>query len=163
MLVLFIILGLPRATHGFAVPSSSLRRTVLRSSPQDMLEEAAALRAEVAAAEETKPMMSPDDAKDRISVALKKATQLRNKDDLQIALSAAEEANFDAKDPIVQKAVTAYNELNMLTDTMRSRLKQEVQSQGADPTVDWNPGYAYIGIFALIAILVVAAGKGIFY
>mmetsp|Transcript_9420 Transcript_9420/g.28211 ORF Transcript_9420/g.28211 Transcript_9420/m.28211 type:complete len:154 (+) Transcript_9420:134-595(+) len=100
----------------------------------------------------------------KISNALASATKARDKEQLRIALAAAEQAGgFSSTDETIRNAVVAYNELSELSDTMRSRLVAEAKSQGGDPNVDWNPGNAYIGIFALMTVLVIAGGKDIFY
>mmetsp|Transcript_29905 Transcript_29905/g.96496 ORF Transcript_29905/g.96496 Transcript_29905/m.96496 type:complete len:180 (+) Transcript_29905:60-599(+) len=169
--VLLVAVG----ARGFVVPSGRLGRLASRSSTSvvalstsdDLLDQAAKLRAEVAAEEAalapTTPSITPEDAKAKVTAALKRATSLRDKEQLKIALTAAEQAGFAGSDPVVDAAVTAYNELTELTDTMRQRLKQEVQSQGADPSSGWNPGYTYLGIFGLITLLVLTAGKDIFF
>mmetsp|Transcript_9112 Transcript_9112/g.23169 ORF Transcript_9112/g.23169 Transcript_9112/m.23169 type:complete len:174 (-) Transcript_9112:141-662(-) len=128
-----------------------------------LMEKAAELRAEVAAEEVKVAVPSAEDARAKITAALKRATQLRDKDQLQIALGAAEEAGFSGNDEDVRNAVVAYNQLAALTDTMRSRLVAEARSQGGDPSVDWNPGVAYAGIFGVMSVLVLLGGKGIFF
>ena len=162
-MMMMVVLFLAAETSSFAVPRGAMTRSMrLRSSPQDLLDEAARLRAEVAAESPSQPI-STEDAKERIQVALKKATQMREKDQLRIALTAAEEAGFSGSDPVVQKAVRAYNELTDLSDSMRKRLVKEAQAQGGDPTINWNPGYTYAGIFVVMSLLVILGGKGIFY
>lgn len=136
-------------------------------SAEVLMAKAAKLREEIAAAEDSTPSPSPslaaDDAKAKITAALKRATQLRDKDQLQIALSAAAEAGFTSDDNMVKEAIIAFNELNDLSDSMRKRLVAEARSQGGDPAVNWNPGFAYLGVFGIMAVLVVLGGKGIFF
>lgn len=52
-----------------------------------------------------------------------------------------------------------------ISDDMRSRLKRELQSQGADPNYSAGPilGNPILIISGILAILVIAGGKGIFY
>lgn len=151
-----------KRTQGYGVRLAAQEE----KSPAEMLAEAARLRAEV---EEASPAVAPpavssEEAKAKISTALKRATQLRDKEQLRIALSAAEESGlFSGKDDSVVKAVTAFNQLSELSDTMRTRLVAEARSQGGDPSVDWNPGYAYAGIFVVVSVLVILGGKGILY
>jgi len=145
--------------------SANVRRVRMyaEKTPEQMLEEAAKLRAEVNEVTPAAAPISAEDAKAKITAALKRATQSRDKEELRIALSAAEEAGFSGSDPLIQKAVIAYNQVSELSDTMRKRLVSEARAQGGDPSINWNPGTAYIGIFALVAVLVVLGGKGIFY
>lgn len=139
-------------------------RVFAEENAQDMLEQAAKLRAEVAEAEASAPPRPATDARADIIAALKRATQLRDKEQLQITLTAAEQAGFSGSDEVVRNAVIAYNELTVLSDTMRSRLLSEAASQGGDPASGtWNPGFAYLGIFAVVGVLVVLGGKDIFY
>ena len=105
-----------------------------------------------------------EDGKAKITSALKSATRVRNKDQLRIALQAAEEAGFNGRDEGIQEALSAYNELKDLTDTMRTRLIAEARSQGGDPNRgDWNPGNQYIAVFAVVAVAAIVAGKDILY
>mmetsp|Transcript_21264 Transcript_21264/g.66721 ORF Transcript_21264/g.66721 Transcript_21264/m.66721 type:complete len:192 (-) Transcript_21264:270-845(-) len=154
-----------KRTTGFGVRlDAETGSSSAASSSETLMAQAAALRAEVAEAEAAAPTPAPvEDAKAKITAALKRATQLRDKEQLRIALSAAEEAGFSGKDEVVRNAVLAYNELNELSDSMRQRLIAEARSQGGDPSVNWNPGFAYLGVFGLVAILVVLGGKDIFY
>ena len=160
---------LGRGRIATARPSSEV------SEADALLEQAAALRAEAdalgavpvveqtpeeAAATATEQVMAN---RKKISEALKAATKTRDKEQLRIALSAAEQGGFSGKDEDVQKAVVAFNELSELSDTMRQRLIKEAASQGADPTAGWNPGNQYLGIFALMTVLVLTAGKDIFF
>lgn len=150
-----------KRTQGYGV---RLAGTQEEKSAAEMLEEAARLRAEVEAATPAPAPVSNEEAKAKIATALKRATQLRDKEQLRIALSAAEESGlFSGRDEEVVKAVVAFNQLSELSDTMRSRLVAEARSQGGDPSVDWNPGYTYAGIFVVVSILVVLGGKGILY
>ncbi|KAJ1462820.1 hypothetical protein M885DRAFT_504206 [Pelagophyceae sp. CCMP2097] len=140
-----------------------------------LMEEAAKMRAEAIALEasfktEAPPPAAPAPAapgaaKEAVTAALKKATLARDKDQLQIALAAAEETGlFSGKDEVIQKALRAYNELKDLSDSMRSKLVAEARSQGGDPsTGTWNPGNAYVGVFVAITVLVLIAGKDILY
>ncbi|KAJ8599195.1 hypothetical protein CTAYLR_007525 [Chrysophaeum taylorii] len=139
---------------------------LMAESPEAMLEKAAQLRAEIAAetpATEAPKTMSDEEAKAKISAALRRATKARDKEQLKIALAAAEKAGFTASDEDVKGAVVAFNQLSELSDNMRQRLIAEARSQGGDPSVNWNPGFAYAGVFGVMAVLVVLGGKGIFY
>ena len=141
-----------------------------------LMAEAAALRAEAAAMDAAAAPPPPTEAeaaaaattaavenRAKITRALEAATRARDRDRLKIALVAAEEGGFSGKSDAVRAAVVAYNELTEVSDKMRSRLVAEAKSQGAYADANWNPGNAYIGIFALMAVLVVAGGKDIFY
>lgn len=148
-------------TTGFGV-----RLLAESGSSEALLAEAAKLRAEIAEAEAAvapEPTVAVEDAKAKIRAALKRATQLRDAEQLRIALTAAEEAGFSGRDEVVLAAVIAYNQLSELSDTMRQRLVAEARSQGGDPASNWNPGFAYAGVFGVVALLVVLGGKGIFY
>lgn len=49
----------------------------------------------------------------------------------------------------------------MISNSMRERLLREAQSQGADP--NFNAGNPILVISAVIAVLVIVGGQGIFY
>ena len=168
-------------------PSAVVRPTVARrplgrrlaeaDSSEAMLAEAAALRAEAdalgaaaapavtAEGEAAEATRKAVEGRAKITAALEAATKARDKEQLKIALAAAEAAGgFSGKSDVIKKAVVAFNELSELSDTMRSRLVKEAKSQGGDPlSDDYNPGNAYLGIFALITVLVIAGGKDILY
>ena len=158
-----------------------------------LLEQAAALRAEadalaadaappapapapaapVAVAEpvvETKEL-SPEEKTQReienrakITKALQAATKARNKEQIQIALATAEKAGGFSRDNVdIIAAVQAFNELNELSDEVRNKLVADMRKSDPMSADFQGGGNLYIGIFALMTVLVIAGGKGIFY
>ena len=98
-----------------------------------------------------------------VLASLVSATRSRDKGALQSALGEAKEVGFTGKEPEALAARKALQELSQLSDGMRAKLIAEANSQGGSADVNWNPGFAFGGIFALVAVLVVVGGKGIFY
>jgi hypothetical protein len=100
----------------------------------------------------------------KISQALISATKARDKEQIQIALATAEKAGgFSGNNPEIIAAVKVFNELNELDDNVRKKLVTDMRK--SDPSSsDYTGGLnAYLGIFGLVGVLVIAGGKGIFY
>lgn len=104
------------------------------------------------------------DVKEKLISDLMLATNTRDEDMLVDAIQNALSKGLPQDTPQLMKARQTYQEVvTGISGDMRSRLMREAQSGGADSSVGWNPGYTYLGIFAVVSILVVVAGKGIFY
>ena len=102
--------------------------------------------------------------KEKLISDLMLATNTRDEDMLVDAIQNALSKGLPQDTPQLMKARQTYQEVvTGISGDMRSRLMREAQSGGADSSVGWNPGYTYLGIFAVVSILVVVAGKGIFY
>lgn len=100
----------------------------------------------------------------KITRALVDATKARNQEQIQIALATAEKAGgFSKNDPEIMAAMTAYNELNELSDSVRNKLVKEMRKSQPGDEEYQSPGNLYLGIFGLMTVLVIAGGKGIFY
>jgi len=83
---------------------------------------------------------------------------------LENEIRAALQGGLPPSNPQLMKARQTYQDVvSGITSSMRQRLTREAQSTGADDSIGWNPGFTYLGIFAVISILVVLGGKGIFY
>jgi len=100
----------------------------------------------------------------KISEALISATKARNKEQIQIALATAEKAGgFSGSNPEIIAAVKVFNELNELDDNVRKKLVADMR-KGDPSSAEYTGGLnAYLGIFGLVGVLVIAGGKGIFY
>ena len=149
-----------------------------------LLEQAAALRAEAdaLAADAAPPAptpappapvaeLTPEEKTQReienrakITKALQAATKARNKEQIQIALATAEKAGGFSRDNVdIIAAVQAFNELNELSDEVRNKLVADMRKSDPMSADFQGGGNLYIGIFALMTVLVIAGGKGIFY
>mmetsp|Transcript_1072 Transcript_1072/g.3144 ORF Transcript_1072/g.3144 Transcript_1072/m.3144 type:complete len:185 (-) Transcript_1072:42-596(-) len=167
----------------FLIPTSALRSPSHRfvetqTDAEKLMAEAAALRAEasqlegspVAAAPAAPAEMTPEqktqndiENRKKIAVALRAATKSRDKEQIQICLATAEKAGFSGKDEDVRAAVVAYNELNELSDVMRKKLTTNMKKSDPMSSTYEGGGNLYAGIFALVAVLVIAGGKDILY
>jgi hypothetical protein len=122
---------------------------------------AATLRAELTPEEKTQREI---ENRKKITRALVDATKARNQEQIQIALATAEKAGgFSKNDPEIMAAMTAYNELNELSDSVRNKLVKEMRKSQPGDEEYQSPGNLYLGIFGLMTVLVIAGGKGIFY
>merc|ERR1712138_216662 len=100
----------------------------------------------------------------KITEALRAATKSRNKEQIQIALATAEKAGGFSRDNVdIIAAFQAFNELNELSDEVRNKLVAEMRKSDPMSADFQGGGNLYIGIFALMTVLVIAGGKGIFY
>ena len=100
----------------------------------------------------------------KITEALRAATKARNKEQIQIALATAEKAGGFSRDNLdIIAAVQAFNELNELSDEVRNKLVADMRKSDPMSKDFQGGGNLYIGIFALMTVLVIAGGKGIFY
>ena len=100
----------------------------------------------------------------KITKALQAATKARNKEQIQIALATAEKAGGFSRDNVdIIAAVQAFNELNELSDEVRNKLVADMRKSDPMSADFQGGGNLYIGIFALMTVLVIAGGKGIFY
>ena len=78
--------------------------------------------------------------------------------------SSAEKAGGFSRDNLdIIAAVQAFNELNELSDEVRNKLVADMRKSDPMSADFQGGGNLYIGIFALMTVLVIAGGKGIFY
>ena len=170
----------PRCTDARRRPWA-LRATEEGDAVEDLLAQAAALRAEAsvqetdllqaaaAAAPATAAPPAPAKAsaaenRAKIRSALRAATESKDKTQLQVALAAAEKAGFTAQDEAVAGAVAAFNAAKSgVSQEMRQRLMNEAAA--GDPTrLDYDGGLkTYGAIFAIMSVLVIVGGKDIFF